>query len=415
VLEKVNVPVNIYGLWGPTEENKELLEVIDLYLGKNRNIHLQVVDPDKNPGLVMKYDKTKQGIPRGSVVVEGAKGFKVITPTDMYDVSTYNGRSSITGISMERRITSALLFVGTGETLAVYEISGHEELPLASLSMLETVERENYALKQLNLIQSDIPADASALILNGPRADLSQGEADKILNYLEKGGRLLALVDYRVREADILNGIFASYGIRFDYGVLSETVPSYTAGTGYLEVPDLEDHDITNPLAQKQSPVLLSFAMGLSELSTKRRTVEIKPLLTSSPSAFLRTNIAEESASRTSSDVPGPITVAMTAIDPYWIQGNEAQARIVAIACGSILEPVNYYQQIPGNLDFFMNSLTWLEDRPETLSVRSKSLFVLPMRINGLQMIIYGGIFVALIPLAFFAAGLITWLKRRHL
>jgi hypothetical protein len=62
-----------------------------------------------------------------------------------------------------------------------------------------------------------------------------------------------------------------------------------------------------------------------------------------------------------------------------------------------------------------MNSLTWLEDRPETISVRSKSVFVLPLRMNMMQIIIFGALFIIAIPLAFFICGLVTWLKRRHL
>jgi ABC-type uncharacterized transport system involved in gliding motility auxiliary subunit len=62
-----------------------------------------------------------------------------------------------------------------------------------------------------------------------------------------------------------------------------------------------------------------------------------------------------------------------------------------------------------------MNSLTWLEDKPENLSVRSKSFFILPMRLNGFQLVIFGLLFVIIIPLAFFVGGLVTWLKRRHL
>jgi ABC-type uncharacterized transport system involved in gliding motility auxiliary subunit len=109
------------------------------------------------------------------------------------------------------------------------------------------------------------------------------------------------------------------------------------------------------------------------------------------------------------------MNAAAAVIDPEYLQGGEAQTRIVAIASGALLEPIIAYQQIPGNLDFFMNSLTWLEDRPEALSVRSKSLFILPMQINGLQILIFGLVFVFLIPLAFFVSGFVTWLRRRHL
>jgi ABC-type uncharacterized transport system involved in gliding motility auxiliary subunit len=115
-----------------------------------------------------------------------------------------------------------------------------------------------------------------------------------------------------------------------------------------------------------------------------------------------------------SSDIPGPITLGMTAMDPSWIQGNEPQARIVVVTCGTLIDPY-IFQQSPGNIDLFMNSITWLEDRPETLSVRSKSMFLLPMRITAFQMILFGVIIVIIIPLAFFVSGFVIWLKRRHL
>ena len=418
VVDEIKDPVKLYGLWRPGDENPQLKEVIDLYLARSKNIRLEVVDPNKNPALVSKFDKNNQGIQPGSLAVEGAKGFQVIAPSDMYDY-TYNqkGNRSVTGLAMERRITAALLYVATGVTPVVYEVLGHQEYTLEELGMQALVERENFVVKQLYLIQSAIPEDASTLILNSPRMDLSRGEADKILNYLEKGGRLLVLADYRIRELPVLNDIMASYGMRFDFGLLMENDYNYTAGAAYLLIPDLPEHDITKPLTDQRTPVLLAFSMGVSETPAKRRSVELKPLFASSANSFLRTDLENNSATIVGSDKPGPITVGMTATDPYWIDPNnpQPQARITAIACGSLLEPVSYFGQIPGNIDLFMNSITWLNDRPETLTVRSKSMFLLPMRINQLLMIAYGVGFVIIIPLGFFISGFVIWLRRRHL
>jgi hypothetical protein len=161
--------------------------------------------------------------------------------------------------------------------------------------------------------------------------------------------------------------------------------------------------------------VALPYAMGVSELPTKRRTVKLFPFLASSQNSWLRTDLNEGSTTRMASDLPGPITLGMAVLDPEYIQGAEKQTRVAVITSGALLEPINVFQQLPGNLDLFMNSLTWLEDRPEALSVRSKSLFLLPLRLNGLQMIIFGGVFILIIPLAFFISGLVIWLKRRHL
>jgi len=415
VLNNIKTPVKFYGLWKPGEESQDVMTVINLYLSKSSNVSLDVMDPDKNPGFVVRYDKDKKGIARGSLIVEGGKGFRVITPYDMYDFTqSQSGGRSITGISVERRITSALLFVSTGTTPLVYEITGHNEIPIAAIGLQEMVERENYALKSVNLLMAAVPSDASALILNNPRKDLGPGEAEKILGYLAKGGRLLVLADYNIMELSNLNDVLASYGIRFDYGIVRENDPYYVALDPRTEWPDMEEHDITKPLADKsKTPVVLLEAMALSALDAKRRGVEIKPLMTSSQNSFLRTNINDNSAYKLPEDIAGPLILGMAVTDPSWVQGNEPQARIVAIGCGTLLNIAA--QGFDGNRDLFMNSLTWLQDRPETISVRSKSLFLLPLRLNAVKTVIFGALFIFILPMAFFITGFITWLKRRHL
>jgi len=415
VLGDINTPVKFYGLWKPGEESHDVMPVIKLYLAKCSNISLELVDPDKNPGFVVRYDKERKGIQRGTLIVEGAKGFKVIAPYDMYDV-TQNPQSgpTVTGMSVERRITGALLYVGTGTTPVVYEITGHNEISLMNLKMQDMIERENYSLKSLNLLLGEVPSDASALILNGPRKDLAPAEAEKLLAYLGKGGRLLVTADYNIRELENLNDVLSSYGLKYDYGIVRETDKSYLVIDPRSEWPDMADHDITKPLMDKtKTPVVLLEAMSLSILETKRRTVEIAPLMTSSPSAFLRTDLNNTSAFKLPQDISGPLTLGVAVKDPSYVQGNEPQARIVAFGSGNLL-PIAL-GGFDTNRDIFMNSLTWLQDRPETISVRSKSLFLLPLNLNLIQLIIFGGLFIFIIPAAFFITGFVTWLKRRHL
>ena len=415
VLETVKTPVRFYGLWRVGEENPDVINVINLYLSKNRNLSLETIDPDRNPGFMLKYDRERQGIQRGSLIVEGEKGFKIIAPGDFYEYAqSQSGGSSVTAVAIERRITNALIFAGTGTTPVIYEINGHGETPISAYGMQDTVERENFTLKSLNLFVAAIPSDASALILNNPQRDLADAEVDKLLNYLERGGRLLVMANYGIRELSGLNEVLASYGLGFMYGIVRETDLYYIAMDASTEWPDLLDHEITRPLADKtKTPVILADAMALSLSDTKRRTVGITPLMVTSSGAFLRTNLDEGSAVKVPADISGPLILGAAVTDPEWIQNNEPQTRIVAIGCGYLLDFAA--MGLDANRDLFMNSLTWLEDRPETISVRSKSLFILPLRMNMLQIIIFGALFIFVIPAAFFISGLVTWLRRRHL
>ena len=415
LLDTIKTPVKFYGLWRPGEESQEVMTVIDLYLAKNKNISLELRDPDRNPGFVVKYDKDKKGIARGSLIVEGEKGSRVISPNDMYDYSqSRQGNWSITGVAVEQRITSALLFAGTGTTPAVYEISGHGEVPLSAMGFQEILGRENYELKTVNLLLAPVPSDASALVLNGPKRDLSTDEAVKLLDYLKNGGRLFVLADYTIQEFYNLNDVLASYGLQFEYGIVHETDPYYVAIDPRTEWPDMAEHDITKPLADKgRTPVVLLEAMALSILETRRRTVEVTPLMTSSASAFLRANLEDNSENKSPGDISGPFIIGAAVKDPSWIQDNESQARIVAIGAGTLLPLAS--QGFDANRDLFMNSLTWLNDRPENISLRSKSLFLMPMNLKLAQVIIFGVLFIFAIPMAFFISGLVIWLKRRHL
>jgi hypothetical protein len=415
VLETVKKSVRFYGLWQPGEENQDLISVVNLYLSKNRNISLELVDPDRNPGFVNRYDRERQGIYRGSLIVEGEKGFKVISPTELYEYTTsQSGTTSISAVAIERRITNALLYAGTGVTPVVYEITGHGETALSVFGMKDTVERENFTLKTLNLLVAAIPSDASALILNNPQRDLAASEVEKLLAYLGQGGRLLIMANHNIRELTGLNEVLASYGLGFIYGIVHETDPYYVALNPSTEWPDLSDHEITLPLADKgKTPVVLAEAMALSLLDIKRRSVEITPLMTSSPSAFLRTNLDEASAAKQPSDISGPLILGAAVKDPAWLENNEPQARIVVIGCGYLLDIAT--MGFDANRDLFMNSLTWLEDRPETISVRSKGLFLMPLRMNLAQIIIFAALFIFVIPAGFFITGLVIWLKRRHL
>ena len=415
LLNTIKTPVKFYGLWRQGDEDSNLMNVINLYLSKSRNISLEVIDPDRNPGFVMRYDREKQGISRGSLIVEGEKAFKIIAPREMYDFTmSQSGGASITAIAIERRITSALLFTVTGDTPVVYEISGHSEIPLSMLNMAETLERENYSLKTINLLLSAIPDDASALVINTPQKDLTGPEAEKLLDYLGKGGRLLVIANYLIQELPNLNEVLASYGLRYDYGIVHETDPSYHIYDARTVWPDMQNHEITAPLADKtRTPVILIEAMPLSILETRRRTVEVKPLMATSSSAFLRLDLENNSDNKTSSDVSGPFMLGAAAVDPQHINNNEAQARIVAIGSGAFLSLAA--QGIDGNRDFFMNGITWLQDRPENITIRARSLYLLPLRLNLVQIIIFGALFILVVPASFLITGFVIWLKRRHL
>ena len=419
ILDQVDSPVRIYGLWRPGEEDPRVMYVVDLYLSRSRNISFQVVDPNRNPGFVTRYDRDRRGIEYGSLIVEGNMGFKVIGPSEMFDIFNWS-MFEFQDYLVERRISSAILFTGTGVTPVIYELIGHDSLPLNHPEITDLLDRENYELRSLNLLLSDIPGDASIIILCGPRNDLAPPEVDKLLDFLDNGGRFFVMANYQIQNLTNLNFILSSYGVSFDYGHTKENDPSYVV-PGFLEMilPDLAvDHDITRALSNKLStPVILYEPMSISEVQPRRREIEIDPLMVSSSRSFLRRDVENVSLETLPDDLPGPLILGVAVSYPgdNWRISTDTspQTRIVAIG-----DPYVWYfgiEAFSSNLDVFMNSIAWLDDRPETTTVRSKGRVTQAMTMTMVHFIVYSVLLIAVIPLAFFVSGLIVWLKRRHL
>lgn len=71
--------------------------------------------------------------------------------------------------------------------------------------------------------------------------------------------------------------------------------------------------------------------------------------------------------------------------------------------------------QVPGNSDFFMNSVGWLTEKPDTITVRAKSLLTMRLTMSQEQSLLYAGIVVILMPLLVLGGGFYVWIRRRHL
>jgi hypothetical protein len=94
------------------------------------------------------------------------------------------------------------------------------------------------------------------------------------------------------------------------------------------------------------------------------------------------------------------------------------EARLVAVGCPTLLAaqgPQGLFGYMPANFDLFLNALTWLQDRPENISVRSKTVLSSPLTMSAVHVIVFGVIFALVVPLGLFSAGFVVWLRRRHL
>ena len=417
ILADLDEEVTFYMLARRNEEPAQIMEALGRYEQASPWIRIETVDADTNPGFVAQYDPEGEGLGNGSVIVATEDNYRPISILDLYSIDNRNPQAPvIMGLNVERRVTNALIYVATGQTPIIYQTTGRGEAPVEQIGdMAANLAAENYEIRSLNLIQApQVPEDGAVLLMFGVRSDISEGEAQKIRDFLESGGRAVFMVDVLLDELPVLNDLLSGYGLRLPQGVLIEGDQNYHTGNEFQLVPDLAGHPITESLIEVRSPIMMPFGRPIEILPQKPRGVTIEPLAQTSGDSFLRVNLENQDPSRTTGDVPGPFITAVAAIDTEFASSEEI-SRIVVIGNARFLGPIYPFGYIPGNLDFILNAIGWVQNQQETLSIRAKFTLQFPMQLTGIQVLIFAGLFVVVIPLGILITGLVIWLRRRHL
>ena len=416
ILDEIEKPVTIYLLATRNNVDDLIMEALELYDQASPMVTLEVIDPDTDPAFATRYDPEGAGLSAGMVVVASETNYRVISRIDLYAIDQQDPTNPrVMGINVERRITNALVFVGTGRTPIIYATTGHGEASVAvNPGLPDDIEAENYELRELNLLQApQVPDDAAILLMFGPRIDISQGEADKIRDYLDNGGTAFFLVDLLPEPVPVLNDLLNRYGLTLGDGVIVEQDSNHHTGNPLQLLPIYEDQAIVSPIVEAQTPMVLYLGRPVGVLDTHPREAKYESIITTSNQAYARSDLTLDSETPVDSDVMGPFDLAIGAVATDLI-ANEEVWRIVLVGNARFMGPLNgYYPE--GNRNFFLNSLAWLQNQDETMSIRPKFTFQAVMQLTATQVLIFGGLFLVVIPLAILITGLVVWLRRRHL
>ena len=422
ILKELKSDISLTMLTKVGQENPIVVETLSKYARASSHIKLATIDPERNPTWAKPYEKDGVSLSDGGIVVASADGkrFKSIQYYDIYnwDTSDYTQEPQASSLAIEQKVTTAILYVTAERNPVIYALQGHNEDSLSEYAISSAIENQNYEIKDLTLLTSpSVPEDADILVIMDPKIDLSAPDAAKIQEYLQKGGRLFVLKNlpnppsFRMPNFD---GLLSNYGIAMRNLLVVEGNPENVLANNPLYfMPKQETHDILEPLTKAGLPVLFVVSGGIDALEMKRRTLTVNPLLTTSLNSWgMIDYTTRESSTKAKGDVEGPFTVAAAVVDQ---PSDPAQkdTRLVVVAGTSFLLQ-EFTSSIPGNADFFLNSLSWLRDRKDTISIQAKSLMTYRLNLNATQSWVLAGITAILIPLLVLGAGLFVWLRRRH-
>lgn len=408
-LSELSEDVTIYVLAEEGAGDTDLSKTLERMADQSGHIIVKYVSPAKNPNFYQNYTDAQPS--SNSLIVEGQKRSTVVDYGDIYayemDYSTYSYQT--TGYDGEGQTVSAIAYVTTEDMPVFYTIGGHGELELEE-KFLNTITKENVAYETLMLHTVDeIPEDAQGVILNAPTGDYTKEDAEKIIAYLQKGGNALIVSTMAEGEMTNFKSILDFYGISEVNGTIVEQDRNFYYQNPYYLFPEIASAEVTEPLSD--GLVFAPFSKGLSYDDTTDE-IHYTPLLTTSSSAFSKTDITDNSDySKGADDIDGPFTVSVE-VEKSTEDGGVSHAFVVG---GESLFTSLADEMAPGNnVKLFSSMISSLADHESSVAIPVKSLSMPNLVFKAQTAYIAAVLCVIVIPLATLTAGLVVWLRRRR-
>ena len=421
VLQSLERPVRIK-VFATSEDFARFRERLDEFTYASKQVSVEYIDAVKRPSLANQYKVESLG----TVVME------------------YDGRVERVTSDAEQELVNGLVKVVQGRQHKVYFVQGHGERDVDGSdrpgysTIKSALASDNYTVEKLVLPQQkEVPADASVVVVAGPRTDFFPAEIDMLKKYLGRGGKVLFLLDPPDRaDAPELTGLTAlvnEWGIEIGRNVVVDVSGmGQLFGTG-AEVPvaaKYNQHPITEgfrlitayPLARSVAAASGGtsgrFPQALVETSQSSwAEADIKTLTTSGQvardvekggdKAGPVSLAAAVSAPAESAPVPAPAPAAGAKPEDT----QKPETRVVVFGDSDFV--ANQWLGIPGNRDLFLNSVNWLAQQENMIAIRPRDPEDRRLTLTRDQQSRIFWLTVLIIPGLILLAGVQTWWRRR--
>ncbi len=413
-VSKLDEDITIYVLNSKKSKDAKIDETINRYKDLSSYIKVKYVDPATSPKFYQDYTDTTPTT--NSLIIESKNRSKVIDYNDIYEYDSssyyygYQSQSSITGYDAEGQITSAIEYVtmDADELPVIYQITGHNETEIGS-NFQSVVSKANANLKSLELFNEEkVPDDATAIIINSPTVDFNEEDAQKVIDYLNSGGKALIIGCYAYNdELTNFNKILAAYNVSFKTGVVAENDSSkYYQNPLYL-LPTVETTDYTSDATDGYVFLAGSCAINYPEDTDD---VTYTKLLSTSDSAVLKKDWKNITTSKAEdADENGPFTTGLAVND------SSTGASIVVFGTPYVVDD-SYDNAVSGNnADMFKDVITSMTGNVELASsvIPVKDYTLSNITINTLQAVVTGLIIMIAVPILLIIIGIVVWAMRR--
>lgn len=406
VVNNLQQDVTIYWVVQADQEDSILDNLLSKYDSLSSHIDVVKKNPDIFPTFTEQY--TDEDVPNNSLIVVSGDRYRYVSYTDIYEIEAdyYSYSYTVSGFDGEGAITSAIDYVVTEQLPKLYTLEGHGETALPD-TFSEAIDKENIELDSLSLLTVDeIPEDAAGILIYAPASDLSEQEAQMLADYTASGGKLWVCAG-PVEGVTLhnLNSLLSDYGVEIVDGIVVEGSRDYYAfGSPLILMPQMQSHEITDSLIEKNYYTLLPVAQGLDVSSADSC---VTTLLTTSDAAFSKAAGYEmETYEMEDGDIAGPFALAVS------VQ-TDGDGQIIWFSASEYLSDRYNAYSSGANVDLTMNALSSLLGEREAMAIRSKSLNYNYLTISESTSSVLKTLMIGVFPLAYLGIGIVVILKKR--
>ena len=376
-------------------------DLLDQYSNLSPRVHVEYVDPDKDPQRAREAGIRSLGT---AIVQVGAKKEEAKSMTE----------EGITGAFIRdlKSTNRTICFLGgSGE----HQLDGSDRDGLSRFKDL--LARDNYEARSIDLLQkAEVPADCTTIVIAGPTKDYQQLQVDAIKKFVEDGGRVLLALDPPLKlgrspiaDNDALTTLLATWGVTLDKDLILDLNPiGQLAGLGPQVA--LVTRYASQPIVNDMKGTATGFPLARSLEFKNADKTSVQKLFDSSASSLATTNLSSSAVNvNDPKNKKGPLTLA--AAGTYNTGKENSQGRFVVVGSSSWL--ANGFITFNGNDDLAMNTINWLASDEDLISIRPKQpedrrITMTKAQLNWVRITSQ-----FLLPLVVVGAGVSVWWKRR--
>ncbi len=424
-LERLETPLRITTLLRPGEMlERDVMDLLQGYERVSRLVEVRHIDIEFDPGSAQELAyRLQTDLEVDSVVFEYGKRSKHVTRSEIeeMDLSGYPyGRPGPPKFKGEEAFTSAIIEILEDRDTRLCFSTGHGERSLEGYErdalgeLTRALKRRNMQPVGLALIGAEaVPVDCEVVVIAGPRKLFVDREIEVLDAYLARGGRLLVMVDPMSETG--LGRLLGRWGVDMGEDVVidpASRIPLVGPTTLYMD--SYPEHDITKPL--QGIAAVFAFARSMEAGKPAVEGLTATSIARTSGQSWAETDLDSQEASYDEGkDRKGPLSIAV-AVGPADASAGIGmppgpKTRLVAIGDADFVSDGQLGN--PANADFVLNSINWLIEREQLISISSRSPDDRSVTLGMGQSLTILSLVLVAMPLAAITAGGIMWWCRR--